>query len=299
VAVVALRHALLIVNPASRRGATVLASATRAFARAGVHCDIHQTTGVGDAERIARTEGARYDAVFALGGDGTVMEVVQALRDVATPIGVLPGGTGNLVARALGIPMSVERAVGALVAGTIVEIDVGVLEGGRVFAFAAGVGIDAAMVAGTSAASKRRFGVLAYVATAVRAALAREQFDLRATVDGVVHHYRATSAMVANFGTVLGGLIRLGPGIKENDGMLDLCVFSPASARDVFRVGCRLLRQDFRRDPAMHFHQGRTLVLETEQGRAMQADGELLPGVTLHATVAPRAARMLVPPTLA
>lgn len=294
-AVVAAHRILLIINPASRRGATSLAAARGAFARAGVQCDVHSTRAAGDAEQVARQRGGDYDAVFTLGGDGTVMEVVQGLFGTQIPVGVLPGGTGNLVARALGIPLSVRRAVAGLLAGATREIDLGMLGEGRVFAFAAGVGIDASMVAETSAAAKRRFGVLAYIATAVRATLALERFVLEATVDGVTHRYSATSAMIANFGSVLGGWIRLGPGIQENDGMLDLCVFAPASARDAFRVGWRLVRHDFRSDPSMHFHRGRTLLLRTEPARAVQADGELLDGSTLQVTVAPRAARMLVP----
>ncbi|MEP7380248.1 MAG: diacylglycerol kinase family protein [Gemmatimonadota bacterium] len=292
---VAVRRILLIVNPASRRGLRSLAAARRAFARAEIRCDEHLTTGAGDAEQVARRFGPGYDAVFSLGGDGTVMEVVQGLYGTGTPVGILAGGTGNLVARALGIPMSVGRAVRLLLAGATSAIDLGALGEGRVFAFAAGVGIDASMVAQTTAAAKRRFGVLAYVATAVRATLALDRFVLHATVDDVTHTYSATSALVANFGSVLGGWIRLGPGIQENDGMLDLCVFSPATARDAFRVGWRLLRRDFRSDPSMHFHKGRTLLLRTEPARAVQADGELLPGCTLQVTVAPRAARMLVP----
>lgn len=294
-AVVAAERILLIVNPASRRGASSLASARRAFVRAGVRCEEHSTSAAGDAEQVARLRGGDYDAVFALGGDGTVMEVLQGLFGTKIPVGVLPGGTGNLVARALGIPLSVRRAVRQLLAGTTREIDLGMLGEGRVFAFAAGIGIDASMVARTSAAAKRRFGVLAYIVTAVRATLALERFALEATVDGVTHRYRATSAMIANFGSVLGGWIRLGPGIQENDGMLDLCVFAPASARDAFRVGWRLVRHDFRIDPAMHFHRGRTLLLRAEPSRAVQADGELLEGSTLQVTVAPRAARVLVP----
>jgi diacylglycerol kinase (ATP) len=294
--VVAVRRALLIVNPASRRGAVSLDAAVHAFASAKVTCDVHATAHRGHAEQLARALGSDYDAVFALGGDGTVMEVLQAMIGGTTPVGVLPGGTGNLVARALGIPMSVARAVPALLAGETTTIDLGQLADGRVFAFAAGIGIDATMVARTSAGAKRRYGVLAYVVTAARAALSLDSFALRATVDGVAHSYRATSVMVANFGSVLGGLIRLGPDIRENDGMLDLCVFSPASARDAFRLGWRLLRNDFGTDPAMHFHRGRTLHLETEPHRDTQADGELLGGSALHVTVAPRAARLLVPP---
>lgn len=286
---------MLVVNPGSRRGMSSLGDATRAFARAGVTCDVHATTHAGHAEQLVRAHSAGYDAVFTLGGDGTVMEVLHALQDTPLPVGVLPAGTGNLVARALRIPLSVPKAVRALVAGETAEIDLGRLADGRVFAFAAGVGIDATMVQRTSARAKRRFGVLAYVVSGTRAAVAMEAFALRATVDGVVHEFRATAALVANFGSVLGGLIRLGPDVRENDGMLDLCVFSPASVADALRLGWRLLRHDFRTDPSMHFVRGRTLHLETSPCRATQADGELLAGATLHVTVAPRAARLLVP----
>ncbi|GMV08909.1 MAG: hypothetical protein AMXMBFR55_06430 [Gemmatimonadota bacterium] len=285
----------MIVNPGSRRGASSLDAATRAFARAGVTCTVHATAHPGHAEQLARAHAHGHDAVFTLGGDGTVMEVLHALQGSGQPVGVLPAGTGNLLARALGIPMSVRRAVAALVAGETTRIDLGRLEDGRVFAIAAGVGVDAAMVQETSARAKRRFGVLAYVVTGTRAALRMDAFALRATVDGVAHEFRATAALVANFGTLLGGLIRLGPDVRENDGMLDLCVFSPASVPDALRLGWRLMRHDFRPDRSMHFLRGRTMHLETSPRRATQADGELLPGATLHVTVAPRAACVLVP----
>ncbi len=77
--------------------------------------------------------------------------------------------------------------------------------------------------------------------------------------------------------------------------MLDLCVFSPASVGDALRLGWRLLRHDFGADPSMHFLRGRTFHLETTPRRVTQADGELLPGASLHVTVVPRAARLLVP----
>ena len=88
---------------------------------------------------------ADYDAVFTLGGDGTAMEVAGALALSGIPIGVLAGGTGNLLGRALGIPRSVKRAVPMLLAGEVRRIDLGIVRG-RHFAVAAGVGIDAAMV---------------------------------------------------------------------------------------------------------------------------------------------------------
>src|ERR687895_1887866 len=125
------------------------------------------------------------------------MEVAGALVGTGVPLGILAGGTGNLLARAVGIPLDVERAVPALLAGDSRRIDLGRLPDGRFFAVAAGVGIDARMVRDTPGRMKRRLGVLAYAITASRAALGavirRDFFDVRLTVDGAVHVRRAAA----------------------------------------------------------------------------------------------------------
>ena len=292
---VRVRRALLIVNPASRRAIVRLPLARDAFALAGVECEVVATEHPGHAAALASERAGAFDAVFTLGGDGTAMEVVGALTEGSLPVGILPGGTGNLIARALGTPLHVGHAVVALLHGEVREIDLGRLGDGRHFAFAAGIGIDATMVAATTAEAKRRFGIGAYVRTGVQAALAMESFTLRATVDGAVHTFRATAALVANFGAVLRGVITLGPAISPDDGMLDLCVFTPADAGEAVRIGWRIVRKDFAPDPAMHFLKGRTFLLETDPPRATQADGELIGITPLGVSLAPRAARLLAP----
>src|SRR5678816_4422798 len=191
----------LIINPGSRRGMRRQAQAQSAFAHRGVTCDIVLTERPGHAAEVADQRGREYGAVFTLGGDGTVMEVIGTLAESTVPIGVLPGGTGNLIARVLGIPLRVSAAVDALLDGDEARIDLGSISGHR-FAFAAGVGIDARMVETTPTALKGRFGVLAYFWTGARAALRQEQFAVKATVDGVLHERTATMVMVANFGAV-------------------------------------------------------------------------------------------------
>lgn len=249
----------------------------------------------GHAALIAAGHTETYDAVFTLGGDGTVMEVLEATAGTGMPIGILPGGTGNLTARALGVSLDVERAVKQLVMGTPRRADLGMLAGGGVFVFAAGIGIDATMVAATTRESKRLFGVLAYVGTAVRASLALDTFAVRATVDGAQHSFRATAVLVANFGSVLHGTIHLGPGIRPDDGLLDLCVFCPKDVPGALRLGWRILRKNFAPHPAMHFLTGRRILIETDPPRPAQADGELLGTTPLDISVAPLAACFLVP----
>lgn len=286
---------LLVVNPASRRGAALGGQVEGVFRARGVPHEVVRTVEGGHAARVALEKGTRFDAVFALGGDGTVMEVVGALAGTGQRVGILPGGTGNLIARTLGIPLDARRAAGALLDGAEAWIDLGRLEGGRCFAFAAGIGVDAQMIAHTPAGSKRRFGVLAYAATAARGVLRQERFLVRATVDGCVYERAASSVMVANFGRVLHGLVTLGPGIREDDGLLDLCIFSPDSRSEAVGTMVRLARRDFSDAPHLLWVQGRDLRVETFPPRLAQADGELLGAVPLAVTVEPLAARLLVP----
>ncbi|HEU4629708.1 MAG TPA: diacylglycerol kinase family protein [Gemmatimonadaceae bacterium] len=287
---------LLVVNPASRRGAALLDRAHAAFARARVAVDEVRTAAAGHAASVAAARAADYDAVFTLGGDGTAMEVVGALAGSGVRVGILPGGTGNLVARTLGIPLGVGRAVHALLAGSEARVDLGCLASGQRFAFAAGVGADAQMIARTPAEWKRRLGVLAYaLAASDELLLRRERFAVRATVDGRVYERSATAVMVANFGTVLNRLLTLGPGIRQDDGVLDVCVFSPESTEETLHMMLRLFRADFRAVPYMLWVPGREIRIETDPPQPAQADGELLGAGPLDVHVDPLAARLLVP----
>ncbi len=288
---------LLIVNPASRRGAGRRPAALDQFAQLGIACEALNTTAAGHASQIAIERSPDFDAVFTLGGDGTAMEVVGALAGSGQRMGILPGGTGNLVARTLGIPLHVRQAVTSLVAGAEAHIDLGLLGDGRRFGFMAGIGVDAEMIARTPLRWKRRIGVLAYVLTAGRALLRPDTFLVRATVDGRLHERQASSVMVANFGAVLDDLITLGPGIREDDGLLDLCIFSPANAWQAVSTFWRMARRDFRPAPYLLWVQGMKFHIETDPPRVAQADGELLGMSPLDVTVEPRAARLLVPHT--
>lgn len=295
-----IRRALLIANPASRRGRKRADRAARALADRGVECDIALTERAGHAAELARDRGMGYDAVFTVGGDGTAMEVAGALANSGRPIGVIPAGTGNLLARAMGIPFNVRRAVNALLDGDVAQVDLGRLPSGHRFAIAAGSGIDAHMVAGTPAWLKRRLGVLAYTLIAVKAALRavilRDFFRVSLVVDGEVCEERpAASVLIANFGAILNERITFGPRIRSDDGVLDACIFSPRSLLDAFRIIWRVLRKDFRSDPCMYYRSGRVIRIATDPPQLFQADGELLGTTPVEITVEPLAARILVP----
>jgi diacylglycerol kinase (ATP) len=294
-----IRRALLIANPASRRAQGLLAGARRAFAAAGVECEVALTEYPGHAAEIAAARHVDFDAVFSLGGDGTAMEVAGALADTGFLFGALPGGTGNLLARALNVPLRIDRAVMRLLAGEERRIDLGRLADGRRFALAAGVGIDVSMVQQTPKWMKRFFGVGAYALmgtiAALRILLRRRLIQAKVTVDGVTESRAVTTIMVANFGALLSDRITLGPTIQSDDGVLDVCLFAPRSVFDAISIMWRLLRRDFSPHPSMSYRSGSRIRIETDPPCEAQADGELIGLTPLDIVVDPLSVRLMVP----
>ena len=291
-----IERVLLIVNPASRRGARLRDKALKAFADAGVACDAMPTEAPGHAAVLAKTHAHKYHAVFTLGGDGTVMEVLSVLAHQGPPLGVLGGGTGNVVARTLGIPLNPSRAVPMLLNGDEATVDLGRLGDGRRFAIGVGVGLDATMISEAPARLKRRLGFMAYIIGGYKAVLRNRKFQLKLTVDGVVFEQRASAILVANFGAVLNDLVTFGDGILYDDGLLNACVFSPVNLWDALRILWRMVRKDFRADPCLFYKSGREFRIETTPEMPAQADGELLlPGTPILVSVDPLAGSLLIP----
>lgn len=290
-----IERVLLIVNPASRRGARVRDRALKAFEKAGVKCDLITTNAPGHAAEIAASKHASYDAIFTLGGDGTLMEVLGAVAETGPAVGALAGGTGNVIARTMGIPLDPRRAVPALLGGDEARIDLGRLGSGRRFALGLGVGLDATMIQLAPARLKKRLGFFAYVIGGFRAAISMKTFHLRLTVDGEVIERAAAAVLITNFGAVLNDLVTFGDGIRHDDGLLNACVFSPANFWDAQRILWRLIRRDFSPTPAMLYRAGREFKIETNPTRPVQADGEILPPTPVTISVEARLGRLIVP----
>src|SRR5712671_656875 len=286
---------LLIVNPASRRAARLRSRVVNAFSDAGVECEFMLTEAPGSAAAIAKAHAHKYDAVFTLGGDGTVMEVLGALAHQGPPVGVLAGGTANVVARTLRIPLNPTRSVPMLLNGDEATMDLGRLGDGRRFAIGVGVGLDATMISEAPARLKRRFGFMAYVIGGYKAVLRNRKFALRLTVDGKVYDRPASAILVANLGAVLNDLVAFGDGIVQDDGVLNACVFSPNNLSDALRILWRMVRKDFRADPCLFYKSGRDFNIETFPAMPAQADGEMLAGTPLSVSVDPLAASLLIP----
>lgn len=294
-------HVLVIVNPGSRGGQRALSSTLAALRDADLLPEVAETAAPQHATILVRdlvsASPRKYAAVLSLGGDGTAMEVASALAELtdAPPLGIVAVGTANILARSLGISLNPTHAVAGLLAADAVAIDIGRIEGGPAFAIGLGVGLDATMIGGTSSVLKRRIGYAAYALSALRAGWRLERFRATITVDGVSHVVDTSSILVANFGTVLGGLLCFGDQIGHQDGVLDVCIYSPGSYFEATRIFWRMLWGGVSNDCRVRIIRGRQVRIETDPPRPMQADGELLGLTPVNIRVEPNAVRVLVP----
>ncbi|MFE3267522.1 diacylglycerol kinase family protein [Streptomyces sp. NPDC059215] len=198
--------------------------------------------GGGQAARAVR-DGATL--VVVCGGDGTVRTVADALAGSGVPLAVVPCGTGNLLARNLGLPLSPAEALEAALRGTSHPLDLGHIEGDGLpathFAAMSGAGLDAAMIEHTDDRAKSAVGWPAYLLAGV-STLRTPRMGLTLRLDDAPALRRtARMVLVANVGTVQGGLTLL-PSARPDDGHLDLLVLDPRGPGGWLRAIGTLLR---------------------------------------------------------
>jgi YegS/Rv2252/BmrU family lipid kinase len=244
-----------------------------------------------------RAVAAGASLVFAAGGDGTVRACAEALAGSGVPMAIVPLGTANLTARALGVPRRPDRAVEAGFGGRDRTIDLGRVESesGTWFAAMAGIGLDAAVVAAAGEQLKRRFGWAAYAAAGMRKLTTPiHEFTVRLD-DAEPLCRRARSVVVANAGLLPGGFTLL-PGARLDDGLLDVGILAPSGAWDWIRLAGRALARDRRQDPALQRLQARRVRISADGVLPRQVDGEIVPpGPALSVSVCPRALVVRLP----
>jgi diacylglycerol kinase (ATP) len=232
--------------------------------------------GVGQAKE-ALGQGA--DVVIAAGGDGTVRCVAEVLAGTGTPMGLLPLGTGNLLARNLGMDVTdVEGAMEGALAGWERKIDVvravrNDPDKEQVFLVMAGVGYDATIMADTNEDLKDRVGWLAYVDAGIRN-LPGKPVKATVVIDGKsVVHRRVRSVMVGNCGKVQGGL-EIFPDAAVNDGLLDVVVLAPRGRLGWFSVIAGMIGRGKGRDTSVEYFQGKSVEVTLDHNEDYQLDGD-------------------------
>ncbi|MEP1124029.1 MAG: diacylglycerol kinase family protein [Ilumatobacter sp.] len=224
--------------------------------------------GTGQAER-AVADGAAI--VVACGGDGTVRACLDPLAGSDTALAIVPLGTGNLLASNLGIPSGLAAGAG-VGRDSARTIDLGRVNG-EAFAVMAGSGFDALMIRDANTSIKSRLGTVAYVFSGLKN-LRRDAIGTTVTVDGEMWFDGTTTmVLVGNFGEISGGIVVF-PDARPDDGILDIAVMSASTMRQWATVAWKLIRKRPHHGELARLTTGSHVVVELDQPRAYELDGE-------------------------
>jgi diacylglycerol kinase (ATP) len=297
-------RALLITNPAAARtDARALTAVREALRRAGWTVEVAATAQAGDARRLAlrgRDEG--FDTMLSYGGDGTAMQIAGAVAGTGIPLGLIPGGTGNVLAGNLRLPRRPLVAVHSILRGRAVQVDLGAVDradGTHYFAVCCGTGFDAALMRRTDAAAKRRWRRAAYVRAALLSLGSVQSARVRITIDGVDTHRDAAMVLVCNCADLMPPFLRLHRDIRPDDGILDVVAMRADGVWQSVAAFAELMQ---RRPPARRdrvwYGRGTSVSITVEEGEPFpaQLDGEDVGTSPLTARVLPGALRVFVDP---
>jgi len=253
----------------------------------GHHVEVRVTFERGDAEALARDAAARgADVVGAVGGDGTLNEVVNGLDGFDTPLGVVPLGTANDFARQAGIPADADHAMDVILQRNPVRIDTASLNGRRFLNVSTG-GLGAEATAETPPEAKESLGPFAYAIS-----------GLRKLADFEAHHavFRGGGYVVecdflmfaVGSAASTGGGTPVTPHASTTDGLLDLCIVARMSRRDFVRTALRLRRGEHVGEEGVHYVRLPELTIESARPISVNADGEVSNSARLYYRARPR-----------
>jgi YegS/Rv2252/BmrU family lipid kinase len=257
-------------DPSERR-----ADIRSALTTAGYSPEWFETTASDAGDGMARKlidDGV--ELLFVAGGDGTVMACATALAGSGIPLALLPGGTGNLLALNLGIPLDLDQAIAVALRGSRRTIDVCDM-GTHKFVVMAGLGFDAAMFRDTSPTLKKFVGPIAYVVSGLKH-VRSEATEVTVRIDdGPPIAQEAHLVLVGNLGRIQGGLVVL-PAARPDDGLLHVAVVKAGSLFSWIRVAIRLLRKVEGNDSRVRIWSGKRVEVATRRPLPMQLDGDVV-----------------------
>jgi diacylglycerol kinase (ATP) len=295
------RKATLISNPktgryGSRRPKPIQELASH-LESLGLEIELKLTAGPGDATEIAARAARNGSSdVIVAGGDGTINEAIQGLAGTKARLAILPRGTGNVLARELGLPLEEEQAVEVLVRGKSRRIHFGVAidetkGGSRYFVLMAGIGLDASVVRRVQPSLKSRIGKGAFWVSGLSHLATWNPRPFELEIDG--RNYTATFAAIGKAARY-GGDLAITPRARIDQPEFEVCIIETFNR---FRY-LQLLSYAMRSGMPRHKRGVRFVMAKSVRGLGdapVQVDGELIGQLPMRFQIAPHSLEVIVP----
>jgi diacylglycerol kinase (ATP) len=258
----------------ARQGQSEFEDALAVLRAGGIDHTLSVTDRIDQIPDMIRTLGKKVDLLILGGGDGTFNAAVEAVLEVERPLGILPLGTANDLARSLGVGLSAVEAARIIVQGQIRRIDLGWVNGKHYFNVAS-IGLAAGLRPLLTRARKQRWGVLAYPISLVSAYRSNRPFRARIICNGHVNNTVCIQMAVGN-GRHYGGGLVVHPDSTIEDHLLNLYCIQPQPFNELIRLLPAIKAGTFDGHTGVWIMNGDEFTIITNRKKRISADGEII-----------------------
>lgn len=287
------RRALLIVNKKSRSGASSLEALTERLRAAGM--DLHEAPlrHPGEIPELIRRHAHDVDCAIVGGGDGSMSAAAPALMETGLPLGILPLGTANDLARTLQIPLDLDEAATVIGKGIVHHVDVGCVNGHHFFNVA-NIGLGVTVKHLLTPDLKQRWGIFSYAHCLLRAVREFQPFHAEIEYDGRRLRVRSLQIAVGN-GRHYGGGMTIAEDASLEDARFHLYSIRPLNWWNLAKIGPSLRSGEFDPGAPVDIASGVHITISTRKPMPITADGESVAMTPARFTMLPRAVKIIVP----
>ena len=287
------RRALLIVNRKARAGMSKIDHAMSVLEAGGIQIVEAEMAGREEVCAEIREDAAQIDLVVLGGGDGTLNAAAPALVETGLPLGILPLGTANDLARTLALPTALDEAAQVIVDGYARPVDLGEVNG--VFYFnVASIGFSATLARRLTAEAKRRWGTVGYALAAARLLAESRPFSAEIEIAGRAEVRRTVQVTVGN-GRYYGGGMAVEESARADDGRLDVYSLEVPHWLHLILLAPSLRRGTQKHSKYVRAFSATELTVRTRRVHEVNADGELVTTTPARFRVRRQAVRVFVP----
>jgi len=288
-----LRKILFIINPVAGKGETIkmLPEIKKNFEN--LDYEIKNSKSVGDATKIAQDNMLKYTDIISVGGDGTLTEIVDGLKNYKGNLGIIPNGTGNDFVRTLGYPSNLKELFEIIKKGKVIEADILKVNNHR-FINVASFGIDGEVIVQTDKIKKKIPGTWAYILSSLKAITKFQPYFVTITIDEKVMEKEIVLAAVGN-GMYFGGGMLVTPLAKINDGQLDVVIANKTSKIKLINLFAKLFKGRHMEDTIVEHYKCKTFLIESRSDIYVNADGNLIGMLPAKVSIEEEKMKILIP----